>query len=117
MSQFLLLPVLLLGAWFWLDGMRAKEQATRAARRACERHELQLLDETVVLVRLRLGRDHHGRAGWRRRYRFEFTREGDIRSQGEVELLGRWGIAMHLSLGPFTRHEFDQSAAGGPPDA
>ena len=50
MSQFLLLPVLLLGAWFWLDGMRAKEQATRAARRACERHELQLLDETVVLV-------------------------------------------------------------------
>ena len=112
MSQFLLLPVLLLGAWFWLDGMRSKEQATVAARRACERHDLQLLDETVVLVRLRLGRDHHGRVGWRRRYRFEFTREGDARSQGEVDLSGRWVTAMHLDLGPFTLHEFDQSAAG-----
>lgn len=115
MVQLLLLPALLLGAWFWLDGMRGKELATTAARRACERHDLQLLDETVALTRLRLGRDGGGRLGWRRNFRFEFTREGDTRSSGEVELLGRWVTAMRLELGPFTLHEFDGSGTQ-PPD-
>ena len=116
MVQLLLLPLLLLGAWFWLDGMRSKELATLAARRACEREDLQLLDETVALTRLRLGRDRSGRLYWRRRYRFEFTSEGDRRSIGDMELLGRRVTAMHLDLGPFTLHEFDDSAPQ-PPDA
>lgn len=110
MLQFLLLPLLLLGVWFWFDGMRGKELATQAARRACERHDLLLLDETVVLARRRLARDGNGRIGWRRRYRFEFTRDGDSRDRGEVELLGRRVTVLQLALGPFTLHEFEDAA-------
>ncbi|MEW6646215.1 MAG: DUF3301 domain-containing protein [Pseudomonadota bacterium] len=107
MQEFWLLPALLAVVWFWLDSMRAREAALRVVRRACARHEVQLLDETVALVRLRLGRDPSGRVGWRRRFRFEFSNEGDNRSSGEVELLGRQVTALHMEMGPFVLHEMD----------
>lgn len=107
MDDLWLLPALLALVWFWVDSMRAREAALRVVRRACERHEVQLLDETVALVRLRLGRDPSGRVGWRRRFRFEFSQVGDNRSHGEVELLGRRVTALHMEMGPFVLHEMD----------
>jgi hypothetical protein len=107
MSEFWLLPALLAVVWFWVDSMRAREAALLVVRRACVRHDVQLLDETVALVKLRLGRDPYGRVGWRRRFRFEFSNEGDNRSSGEVELLGRQVTALHLEMGPFVLHEMD----------
>jgi Protein of unknown function (DUF3301). len=107
MSEFWLLPALLAIVWFWVDSMRAREAALLVVRRACARHDVQLLDETVALVKLRLGRDPYGRVGWRRRFRFEFSNEGDNRSSGEVELLGRQVTALHLEMGPFVLHEMD----------
>lgn len=107
MQEFWLLPALLAVVWFWVDSMRAREAAMLAVRRACTRHDVQLLDETVALVRLRLGRDGSGHVGWRRRFRFEFSNEGDNRSSGEVELLGRQVTAMHLEMGPFVLHDME----------
>lgn len=82
--------VLLLGAlvWFWVDTLRARERAVQLCRDLCRRRHLQLLDETVSLHRLGLGRDHNGRARLRRHYRFEFTRDGSVRDQGTVVMLG-----------------------------
>lgn len=107
MQEFWLLPALLAVVWFWLDSMRAREAALLVVRRACTRNDVQLLDETVALVKLRLGRDVTGHVGWRRRFRFEFSNEGDNRSSGEVELLGRRVTALHLEMGPFVLHEAD----------
>lgn len=109
MQEFWLLPALLAVVWFWVDSMRAREAAMLVVRRACTRHDVQLLDETVALIKLRLGRDPYGHLGWRRRFRFEFSNEGDNRSSGEVELLGRQVTTLHLEMGPFVLHENEAS--------
>lgn len=79
----------LLGAigGFWLINLRARELATRLARERCAREQLQFLDDTVALARLRPAVDR-GRLVWRRRYQFEFSEHGELRRTGYIELLG-----------------------------
>ena len=67
-----------------------------AARNACERHGLQLLDETVAQIKLRLRRDRSGRVRLWRCYRFEFSGDGERRLHGEVILLGRRVLSLNL---------------------
>jgi hypothetical protein len=100
---FLIVAGLIAG--YWTSGMRAREVALRAARSACARENVQLLDETVALSRLRLARDGSGRACYRRRYDFEFSDDGGTRRHGEVELLGTRPVALQLSLGDYNLHE------------
>jgi hypothetical protein len=59
--------------WFWYDSMRAREHALAAGRAACDRERLQLLDETVALESIRLGRGKSGRLRLLRHYAFEFS--------------------------------------------
>lgn len=85
-----LLLLLVLGAIVgsWMKLARARELAVAAARRHCELHGLQLLDETVGLkaIRLRL-------VGERRRlergYAFEVSVDGDDRQPGRIWMQGR----------------------------
>lgn len=103
--------VLLLGmAWYWYDSIIAKEAAVAAARRACERHHQQLLDETVVLARLRPRRDRSGRVRLLRHYRFEFSGDGEFRRGGEVILLGRRVTGLTLELDGHTLYDRDDNA-------
>ena len=67
-GEILLLIVLGLGAWFWLGTLRAREAGVRAARAACEREGVQLLDETVAGRSVRPARDARV-DGMRRRLR------------------------------------------------
>ncbi len=82
--------LLLLGAvlWFWMDNLRAREAAIRAARNACKLRGLQLLDETVGMAALKPRRGPDGRMRFARRYRFEFSADGVHRNLGEIKLLG-----------------------------
>jgi hypothetical protein len=73
--------------WLWLDGLRAREVAVQAARRACAGDGVQLLDDTVMLASLRLARAG-GRAVLRRVYHFEFSDTGDNRLSGAITLAG-----------------------------
>jgi len=73
---------------FWVDSLRARERALAAGRAACERNDLQLLDETVAGAGLRLGRDAEGRLRFRRVFVFEFSDNGDNRRRGSVTVLG-----------------------------
>ena len=58
----------------------------------CEQRGLQLLDQTVALDRLTVGRDPGGRVRLRRHYRFEFTRDGAARDRaGEPAEVGGGG--------------------------
>ncbi len=85
-ALFLIIGISL--AWYWFAGAQAREQAVLAARRACERHGLQLLDETVLLERLRPRRGRDGRMRLRREYSFEFGNDGTVRNHGSLVLFG-----------------------------
>lgn len=82
------LLLIVAGALFWTDSLRARERALAAGRRACERYGVQLLDETVVFASLRLARDDEGRVRLKRTYRFEFSDTGDNRRHGAIVMLG-----------------------------
>jgi hypothetical protein len=84
-----LLPflALLLLAWIWLDGARAREFATTFARVYCVNRGMQFLDDTVSLARIGLRWTDDG-LRVRRMFRFEFSLEGVGRRIGYVLLLG-----------------------------
>jgi hypothetical protein len=95
-----LLAILLLGllAWLWVDGLRAREQVLRRCTDASRRLGVQLLDQTVSLVRMGSGRDPSGRLRIRRTYQFEFSTDGQDRLQGYAVVLGDRVELMQMDL-------------------
>jgi hypothetical protein len=83
-------------AWFWSDSLRARENMTAACARICQDMQLQFLDETVALARLRLARGPDGNLAWRRLYVFDFSKSGDDRWKGRAQLVGRRVESIHL---------------------
>lgn len=83
--------------WFWLDGLRCKEIARAAGRHASEQAQVQFLDDTVELTKLRLRRSAQGRLAWHREYRFEFTRDGDYRIPGAITMLGQRVVLLDMT--------------------
>ena len=98
MSELAFLAIVILAGWFWMDSLHAREAALDAARRACDAENVQLLDWTVAVRKLRLGRDEEGRVRVRRTYDFEFSDTGNNRIGGSLTLLGRHLLAIHLPL-------------------
>jgi hypothetical protein len=82
------LILIVAGAAFWIDSLRARERALAAGRGACQRYGVQLLDETVQFARLRLARNEEGRLRLRRTYTFEFSDTGNNRRHGAIVMLG-----------------------------
>ena len=76
------------GMLFWLDSLRAREQAVQAGRSACKRYDLQFLDDTVSFARVRLARDEQGQVRLARTYTFEFSDTGNNRRHGAIVMLG-----------------------------
>ena len=91
--------VIVAGIFFWLDSLRARERAVRAGKSACERYDLQLLDDTVSFSRLRLARDDEGQLRISRTYTFEFSDTGNNRRRGAIVMLG--GELEDLQLEPY----------------
>jgi hypothetical protein len=87
------------GAWLWVDSLRARERAVQAGRAACERYELQFLDDTVSFARMRVARDDEGRLRIARTYTFEFSDTGNNRRDGAIMMLG--GELRDLHLEPY----------------
>jgi hypothetical protein len=81
----LLALVAVIGLWLKLSA--ARERAATEARQQCERHGLQLLDETVGLRTMRL-RHVAGRRRLERCYGFEVSIDGADREQGSLWMLG-----------------------------
>jgi hypothetical protein len=87
------------GGWLWFDSMRARERALAEGMLACERNDLQFLDDTVECISLRPARNEHGRLILRRIYRFEFSDAGHGRRIGQITMLGH--EVDNLSMEPF----------------
>jgi hypothetical protein len=84
------------GVLLWIDSLRARERAVRAGRSACERYELQFLDDTVSFTRMRLARNQDGELRIARTYTFEFSDTGNNRRQGAIVMLGADVQDLHL---------------------
>ena len=87
------------GIFFWLDSLRARERAIQAGRAACQRYDLQFLDDTVSFTRLRFARDEEGQLKLARTYVFEFSDTGNNRRHGAIVMLG--GQVQDLHLEPY----------------
>jgi hypothetical protein len=87
------------GLLLWVDSLRARERAVKAGRDACQRYELQFLDDTVSFTRLRLARDEEGQLKIARTYTFEFSDTGNNRRHGAIVMLG--GNLADLRLEPY----------------
>ena len=93
------IALIIVGILLWLDSLRARERAVRAGKAACERYNLQLLDDTVSFARLRLARDEEGQLRIARTYVFEFSDTGNNRRHGAIVMLG--GDLQDLQLEPY----------------
>ncbi len=80
--------VVIVLAWYLWQAQKSREHARELAARHCKQLELQLLDDTVVMNRIRLKKNTLGRIKISRTYRFEFSSMGNERYQGVLELLG-----------------------------
>lgn len=87
LSNLLLLVVLLASVGLWLKLSVARERAVQEARRQCQQHDLQLLDETVGLRGLRLRRVN-GLRRVERCYGFEVSIDGHDREPGRLWMIG-----------------------------
>ena len=94
------LVLIVAGAFLWADSLKARERAVKAGRSACERYQLQFLDETVAFTRLRLARDEEGQVKIKRTYTFEFSDTGNNRRHGAIVMLGAEVADMHLEPYP-----------------
>jgi hypothetical protein len=98
--EIFLLVVIAAVAWLFLDGLKAREVAIAAARRACEAEDLQFLDETVESSGLKPQRDAAGRVRLRRVHAFEFSDSGNNRLKGSVVTLGHEVVTVNVGWRP-----------------
>lgn len=89
MGIILVIVIVVAVGWLWNDTLKAREQMLARCRRACSELNMQLLDETVAVHRVGLGRTTRGRIALRRTYDFEFSADGADRWPGRAILLGR----------------------------
>ena len=95
-----ILGLLLFGGigWLWYDSLNVRETAIAATKAACKSEDLLLLDDTVAIQRLSLGRDSDGVARIRRIYSFEYSDTGNDRSAGSIVMLGERVLVINLNL-------------------
>ncbi len=82
------LALLAVAVWFWADSARARELTLKHCARLCKEANVQFLDQTVALSRLRLARDARQRLLLQRNYSFEFSTSGQDRYRGLAVVLG-----------------------------
>ena len=101
-----LLLLLILGALvgLWLKLSTARERAVQEARRQCQQHGLQLLDETVGLRGLRLRRVN-GLRMLERCYGFEVSVDGHDREPGRLWMIGNALTSVSLPTIELLSHE------------
>lgn len=99
MFEILLLLIILLISWFWLDTIAKREIAIFTGRELAHRCNLQLLDETVACKKLSLARNSRGHVQLVRLYEFEVSADGQTRLSCNLQLLGKQ--LQHWDIPPY----------------
>jgi uncharacterized protein DUF3301 len=108
LSNLLLLLALSGVVGLWLKLSVARERAIQEARRQCQQHGLQLLDETVGLRAVRLRRVN-GLRMIERCYGFEVSIDGNDREAGRLWMIG--DALSSLSLPTIERLAHEETVA------
>lgn len=98
LSNLFLIVIVAFVLLFWWNTLGIRQLAYKAARRHCEEQGVQLLDQSVMLKRVRLRRNKAGGLSLLRVFAFEFASTGDERYCGEVSSLGRLPISVKLDV-------------------
>jgi hypothetical protein len=85
-------------AWLWLDSLKVREAAVRAAKEICSAEGLLFLDDTVAIAGIRLACGEDGRVRLQRAYDFEFSDTGNNRLKGSVVMLGHQLVLFNVGL-------------------
>lgn len=88
LSDLILLTIAVAAGGIWWHGQGVKARALGHVKRYCDKHNLQLLDESLVIRRLWPVRTARGSLVLQRTYAFEFTSTGEHRYVGTVDLQG-----------------------------
>jgi len=102
MESLALIIILIAVIFFWWDSVGAKEKAREAGYQYCQNADVQFLDDTVELVKLRVRRNYRGQLCFYRTYRFEFSSTGAARFQGVISMLGRVPDKVQMDVYPLT---------------
>lgn len=89
MESLVIIAIIGLLAWFWQDSLRTRERAVRAAAKACQDVNVQLLDQTVSLESIKPIRNKQGRLVLQRIYTFDFSAIGYERRHGRTIMAGQ----------------------------
>ena len=84
MQELLLIGFIVFMFWFWKDSMSTREIALVVAKRACTDIDVQFLDDTVSVAKLKLCRNQRGTMSLCRLYTFEFSQSGEVRYLGRI---------------------------------
>ena len=100
MSSLEIAAIVVLAAlvWLWLDSLRVRELAIRAARAACVTEGLILLDDTVAISSLKAARNDEGRMALQRAYDFEYSDTGNNRIKGSIVMLGHRVVVLNVGV-------------------
>jgi hypothetical protein len=81
LDVFIILVVIAVGVWLWLDGLRSREFAMKRCQSFCSQNHVQMLDQSIHLKKMFPARSN-GRLKLRRFYAFEFSINGADRYNG-----------------------------------
>ena len=84
--------------WYWWNSVNAYEVAYQQAKQTCQRLDLQFLDDTLDVIKLRLCRHPKGYMQVCRVYEFEFSSDGDNRYKGYVKINGQTFADIELDV-------------------
>ena len=87
-AEIFFLFVICGGLIYWYTSLQCKTFAVAHARRECDKHGVQLLDQTVQQIKLSMSRDRDSRWHMWREYRFEYSLDGIDRYEGRLIMLG-----------------------------
>lgn len=96
MSGFLWLFVFIFIGWAWYNQLQAREKALRVAHEFCNQQNVQFLDESVVLKKIRLKKEN-GVLRLYRLFRFDYHFR-EKRLHGTIELLGMQVLSKTLGI-------------------
>lgn len=99
-SWFEIIGVAFVGGlfWLWFESTRIHEIAVKHARSQCHVNQVQFLDYTVSLAKLKPARDEDGRLTLKRTYTFEYSDTGNNRQPGSITMLGK--VVQSLNFSP-----------------
>lgn len=104
--DLIVIILLITSLLYWLDSIRAKENATKYAKAACKKVLLEFLDDTVLIKKVRLRRNTQGQLSIYREYEFEFSSTGEFRYKGQARLLGQHLVDVEME--PYQFNDIDE---------